>query len=201
MILSCCRSYLNGTLEQIQGGLLIVAGGLGLIGLILVIFEVVFRCCLKPTPMVPKLVALFAFLQFLALAGMVITLLGANAWKTPAGTHIGPTLWANIIGIGAAFLAFVLMWLAAIAEKNHYKGRFKVCRSALFSGFCFTSARMSTAPAPCNLGRETVVNPFSVCAEARFMLKSIFHTLGVRARKRGYCPGRCHQAIQETGTD
>jgi hypothetical protein len=122
-----CRSYLNGTLEQIQGGLLIVAGGLGLIALILVIFEVVFRCCLKPTPMVPRLVALLALLQFIALGGMVIVLLGSNGWKTPPGTSFGPTLWANIIGIAAAFVAFVLMWLAAIAEKKAYKGRFKVC--------------------------------------------------------------------------
>lgn len=97
-----------------------------MLALILVVFEVVFRCCLKPTPLVPRLVALFAFLQFLALGGMVITLLGANSWGTPPGTHFGPTLWANIIGIAAAFVAFILMLLAAMAEKSHYKGRFKV---------------------------------------------------------------------------
>jgi hypothetical protein len=57
---------------------------------------------------------------------MVLTLLGSYSWGTPPGTHFGPTLWANIIGIGAAFLAFVLMLLAAMAEKKRYQGRFKV---------------------------------------------------------------------------
>ena len=79
-------SYLSNSVEEAMAILCIIAGGLGVIALILVLMEVVFRICFKPKPIVPRLTTILAFIQFLALGALCVLMIGYHqvSYRSPA---------------------------------------------------------------------------------------------------------------------